>query len=254
MRQQSASPELLVQSTTANGGLPWLTRMAKPMYDILKALCLNRHRERGFIETLLLPAFQLLQYEAASLDEKFRTEHGLDARTTPAYATNYVILNTIRLMERHVGLGIELGLYPNWYDLSTALWYRDFLLSAFINVKGSIEREKKQRKEMDLRIRLEQEEEERNAKAQLQLQQNKKKGKAKKGKKSKPPSPSPTPSAAASVVDVSAQTTEEDFEDRVEYSSLLLHRNLCRGLVRYIAALCQAGFLPYVVILRGQTL
>lgn len=55
------------------------------------------------------------------VDEKFREEHGLDANTTPSYATNYVILQTIRLMERHVGLGIELGLYPKWYDLSTAL-------------------------------------------------------------------------------------------------------------------------------------
>ncbi len=105
MKQQCAVPELMLTSTD------FLTRLAKPMYDTLKALCLNRHRERGFTESILLPAFQLLQYEAASIDEKFRTEHELDA-ATPSYLTNYVILNTIRMMERHVGLGIELGLYP----------------------------------------------------------------------------------------------------------------------------------------------
>jgi len=38
--------------------------------------------------------------------------------------------------------------------------------------------------------------------------------------------------------------SEEEFEDRLEYTSLLLHRNLCRGLVRYIAALRQAKLLP----------
>ena len=127
MRQQCAVPELLLESSSPDGGISWLTRLAKPMYDTLKALCLNRHRERGFTESILLPAFQTLQYEAATVDEKFREEHGLDPKTTPSYATNYVILNTIRLMERHVGLGIELGLYPNWYDLSTALVSDDII-------------------------------------------------------------------------------------------------------------------------------
>ncbi|KAL7537015.1 hypothetical protein ACHAXR_007535 [Thalassiosira sp. AJA248-18] len=243
MRQQSAAPELLLESTCPDGSLAWVSRLAKPMYDTLKALCLNRHRERGFTETILLPAFQLLQYEAATVDEKFRKEHGLDSSTTPAYATNYVILNTIRLMERHVGLGVELGLYPNWYDLSTALWYRDFLLSALINVKGSIERERTQRREMDLRIKMEQEEE-RKAKDQQQQQQSKKKGKTKKGKKQKQITSLPTPDSTPVLpVEVSVKPTEEDFEDRLDYTSLLLHRNLCRGLVRYIAALCQAKLL-----------
>mmetsp|Transcript_26275 Transcript_26275/g.47654 ORF Transcript_26275/g.47654 Transcript_26275/m.47654 type:complete len:608 (-) Transcript_26275:185-2008(-) len=236
MRQQCAVPELLIQDGV------WSTRLAKPMYDTLKSLCLNRHRERGFTETILLPAFQVLQYEATTVDEKFKVEHELDPKTTPSYATNYVILNTIRLMERHVGLGIELGLYPNWYDLSTALWYRDFLLSALINVRGSIERERMQRREMDLRIKLEEEEEERKAKTQL-LQQSKKKGKTKKTKKSSKLLASPSPTTSALTAESAVKTTEEDFEDRLDYTSLLLHRNLCRGLVRYIAALRQAELL-----------
>ena len=218
MKQQCAVPDLLLTSTD------FLTRLAKPMYDTLKALCLNRHRERGFTESILLPAFQLLQYEAASIDEKFRAEHGLDANT-PSYLTNYVILNTIRMMERHVGLGIELGLYSKWYDLSSALWYRDFLLSALINVKGVIEKERRQRKEMDLRIRMEEEE---------KKKEHKKRGKSKKGKKS-----CKQPQLVSSKRE-DGNVAAEEFEDRLDYTALLLHRNLCRGLVRYIAALRQA--------------
>lgn len=236
MRQHCAVPELLLTSTNL------LTLLAKPMYDTLKALCLNRHRERGFTESILLPAFQGLQYEVSFVDEKFREEHGLDAKTTPAYGTNYVILNTIRLMERYVGLGIEMGLYPNWYDLSTALWYRDFLLSAMINIKGLANRERLQRIEMESQIKLE-EKEQTKAKLQLQQQQqHKKKGKSKKGKKSK--SRTSSPDNLTSTTDASMEVTAEDFEDRLEYTTYLLHRNLCRGLVRYIAALRQVKLLP----------
>ena len=115
MRQQCTVPKLLIRDGA------WTMRLAKPLYDTLKGLCLNRHRERGFTDSVLPPAFRILQYEAATMDERFREQHGLDPATTPSYATNYVILNTIRLMERHMGLGIELALYSNWYDLSTAL-------------------------------------------------------------------------------------------------------------------------------------
>ena len=91
---------------------------------------------------------------------------------------------------------------------------------------------------MDLRIKMEQEEEERKL-----LQQSKKKGKTKKGKKSKRPT-SPAPIApAALTAEVDVKPPAEDFEDRLDYTSLLLHRNLCRGLVRYIAALRQAKVL-----------
>ena len=174
------------------------------------------------------------------MDDKFREEHGLDAKSTPAYATNYVILNTIQLMERYVSLGIELGLYPNWYDLSTALWYRDFLLSALINIKGLVNRERLQRIEMELQIETEAKEQ---TMAKLQLQQqHKKKGKSKKGKK-----PKQLPSSqddSTSTTEGSMVVTMEDFEDRLEDTTYLLHRNVCRGLVRYIAALRQAKLLP----------
>ena len=231
MRQLCDAPESLLTSTS------FLKLLAKPMYDTLKALCLNRHRERGFIESILLPAFQGLQYEAAIMDEMFREEHGLDVESTPAHATNYVILNTVRLMERYVCLGIELGLYPNWYDLSTALWYRDFLLSALINIKGLVNREKLQRIEMESQNKMEVKEQ---TTEKLQ-QQHRKRGKSKKGKESKRLSSSPH--IATSATEASDKLSLDDFEERLVYTTYLLHRNLCRGLVRYIAALRQAGLL-----------
>ena len=173
------------------------------------------------------------------MDEKFRADNELDAKSTPAYATNYVILNTIRLMERYVGLGIELGLYPNWYDLSTALWYRDFLLSALINMKGLVNRERLQMIEMESQVKME-EKEHTTEKLQSQ-QQHKKRSKSKRGKESKRlPS---TPNITTSSTEAGNGHSLEDFEDRLVYTTHLLHRNLCRGLVRYIAALRQAKLL-----------
>jgi hypothetical protein len=218
-------PDLLLVSTNV------LSIMAKPMYETLKALCLNRHRERGYIETILLPSFELLQYESAAVDEKFKIDHGLDIETTPSYATNYVILNTLRLMERYLGLGIELGLFPNWWDLHTALWYRDFLLSALINVKGVIDEE------------MMNDEDNTHAEKQLQ-QQRKKKPQSKKGKQSKQQTTSDQDASLPAGVDFSEQPKTGDFEERLQYTSLLLSRNLCRGLVHCISALCQAKLLP----------
>jgi hypothetical protein len=207
MKEICAVPELLIESTDL------VSRSAKLMYDTLKCLCLNRHRERGFIKQILLPAFQVLQYEAAAADEQFRNEHELK-QTTPVYTTNYMILNTIRLMERYIRLGIELGLYPNWYDLSTALWYRDFLLSALINMKGTIEQEKMERREMEKLITQEEEARQKQIK---EAEKKAKKGK-KKGKRPKQPtSPSATPLVSTAKTE---KVTAEDFEGKsndIEY-------------------------------------
>lgn len=235
MQQLCAVPEVLIESAYPGRGHSWLVRLAKPMYDTLKALCYDQHRERIFTETFLFQAFASLQLAAAAVDESFRSEHGLDSETTASYASNYVIVQTIRVMDRHVCIGIRIGLYPKWYDLSTAYWYRDFLLSAMINIRGSIEKERVERKAMELRIKLEEEEAKQSNAAK---RQNTKKGK-KKGKK-KEPGPDTIREAA---IQEAARVTEEDFEDRLEYTLLTAHRLLCRGMVRYIAALRQAGLL-----------
>ena len=235
MQQLCAVPEVLLESAYPGCGHSWLVRLAKPMYDTLKALCYDQHRERIFTETFLFQAFASLQLAAAAVDESFRLEHGLDSETTASYASNYVIVQTIRVMDRHVCIGIRVGLYPKWYDLSTAYWYRDFLLSAMINIRGSIEKERVERKAMELRIKLEEEEAKQ---SNAVKRQNTKKGK-KKGKR-KEPGPDTIREAA---IEEAARVTEEDFEDRLEYTLVTAHRLLCRGMVRYIAALRQAGLL-----------
>ncbi len=223
--RQCAVPDLLLVSTDL------LSIMVKPMYETLKALCLNRHRERVYIETILLPAFEVLQYESTVVDEKFKIDRGLDIERTPSFATNYVILNTIRLMERHLGLGIELGLFPNWWDMHTALWYRDFLLSALINVKGVIGEE------------MLHEGDDTRPERQLQ-QQRKKKPKSKKGKQSKQQTTSSQDASIPAGAEFSDQPNTDNFNDRLQYTSLLVKRNLCRGLVQYMSALRQANLLP----------
>lgn len=238
MQQLCAVPEALLQSAYPGCGHSWLVRLAKPMYDTLKALCFDQHRERTFTEGFIFPAFASLQVAAAEVDESFRLEHGLDSQTTASYASNYVIVQTIRLMERHVGIGIRIGLYPKWYDLSTAYWYRDFLLSALLNIRGSIEQERFERKAMEFRIKLEEEEEKKKLSA-VAKKQITKKGK-KKGKKKETNNLETVREAA---LEAAARVSAEDFEDRLEYTSLTVRRHLCRGIVRYIAALRQAGVL-----------
>mmetsp|Transcript_6235 Transcript_6235/g.9720 ORF Transcript_6235/g.9720 Transcript_6235/m.9720 type:complete len:986 (-) Transcript_6235:45-3002(-) len=237
MQQICAVPIALLQSRFPGCGHSWLIRLAKPMYDTLKALCFDQHRERAFTEAFIFPAFASLQVAATGVDESFRMEHGLDSQTTASYASNYVIVQTIRVMERHVGIGIRIGLYPKWYDLSTAYWYRDFLLSALLNIRGSIEQERLERKAMELRIKLEEEEEKKKANAVVKKQISKK-GK-KKGKKKE----TNLDAVRETAIEEAARVSAEDFEDRLEYTSLTVHRYLCRGIVRYIAALRQAGLL-----------
>ena len=236
MVQLCAVPRSMVESAG------WIARLSKPLYDTLKALCLDRHRERAFTERFLFPAFSTLQKEAAAVDEMFREANDLDAASTPAYATNYVIVQTLRLMERHVALGIELGLYPYWYDLSQAFWYRDFLLTALLNVMSTLEKEKMERKILEHQIKMEQEEEEKRHAPQEHTCSLKKagSGKKKKGKKAKGASPHPSLYTHASAIDAISKISPESFEDRIDFTIISLRRSLCRGTVRLIAALQQA--------------
>lgn len=109
-------------------------------------------------------------------------------------------------------------------------------------MKGSVERERNKRKEMDSVIKIEQEElEDRKTQAQMP-KQSKKKGKTNKGKKSKRTTAT-SPNTCTSIANTRVEATTEDFEDRLDYTLLLLRRNLCRGLVRYIAVLRQANLI-----------
>lgn len=240
MVQMCAVPGSMIETTS------WIARLSKPLYDTLKALCLDRHRERTFTESVLLPAFGALQNEAAAVDQLFREANDLDPSFTPPYATNYVIVQTLRLMERHVGLGIELGLYPHWYDLSQAFWYRDFLLTALINVLTTLEKERINRKVLEYQIKLEQDEEEKKNAHQDHVCTQKKVGggKKKKGKKQKgTPSHTTALNTHAASIEAISKISPESFEDRIDITIITLRRSLCRGMVRIIAALRQAKLL-----------
>merc|ERR1712176_116659 len=75
--------------------------------------------------------------------------------------------------------------------------------------------------------------EEEEVKSQVK-QQRKKKGKSKKGSNNSNNTHAPPPPT---------NHNSEDFEDRLETTAMLLRRNLCRGLVRYLAALRKCGLL-----------
>ena len=216
-------PELLLEMKY--DGKPFMARLAKPIYDTLKALCFNRQREITYIESILLPAFQNLQYEAAAMDDSFREKYQLDVQNTSPYASNFVIVHTTRLMERYLALQCEgkpfsrrwrklddsnvmfgVGLYTHPHDLQVVYWYRDFLLSAHVSIRGSIEREMSERSTME-----------------MQIGNGEKKEISKQGN--------------------AVKKHELEVEDRIEMTALVLKRNISRGLVRYLALLQQVGLM-----------
>ncbi|EJK68489.1 hypothetical protein THAOC_10321 [Thalassiosira oceanica] len=187
---------------------PFMARLVKPIYDTLKALCFNRQREITYIESILLPAFQNLQYEAAVMDDSFREKYKLDVRNTSPYASNFVIMHTLRLMERYLALQCEVGLYTHPHDLQVVYWYRDFLLSAHVSVRGEIARDKSVRSAME-----------------LQIGNGEKKEISEQGD--------------------TIKMQEFEVEDRIEMTALILKRNISRGLVRYMSVLQQVGLLRF---------
>jgi Mak10 subunit, NatC N(alpha)-terminal acetyltransferase len=117
----------------------FVNRLAKPVYDTLKLKLLNRNRQRAYIEAVMLPEWVLLQNEANLVDYHCQQQlqgtgingGGHSNHHPPnTYISRYVLSIVLRLMDRYVEAGIEVGLFSNHYDLSFALWYRDFLLSA----------------------------------------------------------------------------------------------------------------------------
>jgi len=200
-------------------GRQFLNRLCKPIYDTLKLLTLNRNRQRTYMDVVMLKEWATLQHEAATVDLGFQDEFELDRATTMLYATNYVLLTTVGLMEYHVGLGIELGLFNGHYHLTTAFWYRDFLLSTRLNIITSMKEHLKERKAMEAQIGRE----EAAAKAKAENVNVKKKGK-KGGKRN-------NATKSANVV-MLVETSPEDEEDMAEFLLLSVKRTLCRGIVR----------------------
>jgi hypothetical protein len=186
----------------------FLGRLAKPIYDTMKLKTLNRSRQRVYIEGIMLAEWQSLQEEARLVDAKYRRDQDLDD-STPPYFSQYVLTHMIRIMDRHLAVGIELEIFHGPFDLSIAFWYRDFLLSALLNTLSMMHHEK--------------------AKAPPPAKQGK--GNKKKSNKNK-----------------KSNAQQRQFlmackEDEFELLLLGLKRDICRGIKKFIAALRQAKML-----------
>jgi len=200
--QLTAIPKLLLES---NYGKAFLNRLAKPMYDSLKLLVLNRNRQRNYMEAVIFHDWSSLQQEAHIVDANHRQE--LNAgEVFPPYFTQYALYFTVWLMDHYVALGIELGLYSGHHDLSTAFWYRDFLLASLLNTVQLIKNSKRVSKEFIYNPQL----------RGIFGKQN--------GNK-----------------EVENETiTDDELQEDIDAMIIGLKRSLCRGIVRFITALNQA--------------
>ena len=241
---QSGVPE---SATCSQEAMTFLNRAGKPIYDTLKLLTLNRNRQRTYIDALMVPEWNALKIDAGLADQSFQRGYGLDPATIAPFITNYVLCTTVWLMEHYLSLGVETGLFTTHYDLSTAYWYWDFLLSTQLGIKSSMKKSKVERKTMEERISREVEEM-KNKKttaadtasvsnnyhtstAVHSRKENTNRGGKRRGKKANKVvrhKLAPPPLWIA---------TSEDKEDDIDLMILGIRQNICRGIVR-VSHLC----------------
>jgi hypothetical protein len=226
---QYSLPSFIAQHMNQIGGVPRnllegaygktiLSRLAKPLYDTLKVLVLNRNRQRAYIDVVMVKEWSMLQKESAAVDFYYNQELGTNTKPIP-YVSNYTLSTTLGLLEHFMRLGVELHLFHGHHDLAIAYWYWDFLLSTCLNTATVMRKTKAEE-----RLEVAKKEEALEAAAAAEKKSSKKKG-PKQGKKGV--SKNPVSSAATATA-----TTAEDAEDNLEYMLLGVRRNICRGLVR----------------------
>ena len=200
MQQLSHIPEEVYQIDTSQA---FLGRLAKPLYDVLKVMMLNRNRQRAYIEAIILPDWGILSQEAVLADSAMKQDPRLGPETLPHFSL-YALYLTVDFMDHFVAIGIELGLHCSDYELSYTYWYRDFLLSTLMTQLNSMRQARSAAKQ-----------------ARQALASTGKRGKKKGGKSTKKP-----------PLQVGTKIEPEDAEDDLEYMLISLKRVLCRGLVR----------------------
>mmetsp|Transcript_18875 Transcript_18875/g.44104 ORF Transcript_18875/g.44104 Transcript_18875/m.44104 type:complete len:772 (-) Transcript_18875:85-2400(-) len=213
MRQWEHVPADLIQDPHA---LAFLSRLAKPVYDILKLQASSRNRQRAYMEASMLREWTSLQNEANLVDVNYRREHSLD-NSTPPYFGHYVLAVLLRLMDQHLSCGIEVGLFCGHDEICSAFWYRDFLLAALNQNLNLMRRGREMYK------------------ALVAAKPTETKGKGGKKRNSKS-------SKANGTAGKAKQRTLEELEDALELQVLEAKRMLCRGIVRFIVAVRQAGY------------
>ena len=200
MQQLSHIPEEVYLIDTSQA---FLGRLAKPVYDVLKVMMLNRNRQRAYIEAIIFPDWGVLGQEAVLADSALKQDPRLGPETLPHFSL-YALYLTVDCMDHFVALGIELGLHCSDYELSYTYWYRDFLLSTLMTQLNSMRQARSAAKQ-----------------AHQAIAATGKRGKKKGGKSSK-----------KSLAQVGTKAEPEDAEDDMEFILINLKRVLCRGLVR----------------------
>jgi hypothetical protein len=219
----------------------FLNRLCKPVYDSLKVLVLNKNRQRSYID-VMLGDWSVLREEAYIVDMTYHQEipSNNTSELQPHFSL-YILCITIELMDKFVHLGVELKLLCSEEELGIAYWYRDFLTSSLLSQVNTMRQEKLLTRKLKQTEQLEQ-----LKKKQQQHQSTNKSNKGgskKKGKNKKNGSASSSNNnnnnSGSSINDL--PYTPEDIEDDFDYMLLNVKRNLCRGLVRFFAAVRQAG-------------
>lgn len=216
-----------------SGALAFLKRLCKPIYDTLKVLALSKNRQRSYID-VMLGDWSALREEAYMVDMTYHQESQTAQDLQPHFSL-YVLSATIELMDLYVELGVELQLLCNEEELWVAFWYRDFLTSSLLSQMSTMRQGKKIAKQMAMAEQMKKQQQ----KTQNQSTNRSHKGGKKKGKNKKTSNNSnnadtvPTP-----------MPTAEDIEDDLDFLLLNVKRSMCRGLVRFFAAVRQAGIVP----------
>lgn len=208
----------------------FLNRLCKPVYDTLKVQVLNKNRQRSYYE-IILNDWADLREEAYIVDMTYRQEGDCTAQLQP-YFSRYILSTTTELMDNFVSLGVELELICGQEELSTAYWYRDFLIGASLSQINTMRQTKTESR------RLEQEEELKNKQCHQSANKHHK-NKKKKGKNKKN---SFTNNIRSNNGDSIIQShTAEDIEEDFDVTLVNVKQSLCKGLVRFFAAVRQAG-------------
>jgi Mak10 subunit, NatC N(alpha)-terminal acetyltransferase len=227
MHQISHVPDIVMKLPATDA---FLNRLCKPVYDTLKLMALNRNRQRSYLE-IMLADWSALREEAYVADMTNHQDSG-STNELRAHFSLYVLSTTIELMDTYVDLGVDLQLFSNEHELTIAYWYRDFLLSSYLtqlNMMRQYKLDAQQHASPD-------------AEHQTYASLNKsQKGGKKKGKNKKSSTNGTTTGSSTTRNEHPSAPTMEDVEEEVEYLLLNAKRFLCRGLVRFFAALNQAG-------------
>lgn len=205
-RQISFIPEGLF---TSRHGIALINRLAKPFYETIKLLALNRNRQQAYIDMPMMDDWISLQNEASIVDAAFREESGL-SNDTPPVCSYYALSLLLALLDRYLALGLQLRVVDGFLDISLAYWYRHYILSALLN---QITLMRKGREPL--------------AATPVQSK-TPTKGKKKGGRKS------PTKTTLPVVSPV------EDEND-VHYAILGMRQLFCRAILRFMIALQKAG-------------